>query len=76
MDVDDVDQHQVDNDGVDLDERLGSLDDPGCDVDEQDEDQSSDSDSDEGNEDSDEAENDEESDGDESEMEQLGFSEL
>jgi len=69
-----VDQHQVDNDGVDLDERLGSLDDPGCDVDEQDKDQSSNSD--EGNEDSDEAENDEESDGDESEMEQLGFSEL
>jgi hypothetical protein len=70
MDVDDVDRHQGDNDG----ERLGISDDPGSDVDEQDEDQGSDDE--ESNGDDDEEENDEEGDGDESETEQLGFSEL
>jgi hypothetical protein len=72
MDVDGVDGHQGDNYE---DERLGSSDDPGSDVDEQDEDQGSDYDE-ESNGDDDEEENDEEGDGDESETEQLGFSEL
>jgi hypothetical protein len=73
MDVDDVDRHQGDNNGFDQDERLGSSDDPGSDVAEQDEDQGSDDE--ESNRD-DEEENNEEGDGDESETEQLGFSEL
>ena len=84
MDVDGVDGHQGDNYE---DERLGSSDDPGSDMDEQDEDQGSDDE--ESNGDDDEEENDEEGDGDndneeteeegdgdESETERLGFSEL
>jgi len=69
MDVDDVDQPHRNDDGFDQDEILGSSDDPGSDVDEQDEDQGSDDE--ESNRD-----DDEEGDGDESETEQLGFSEL
>ncbi len=71
MDVDDIDRHQ----GADGIQGLGSLDDPGCITDEQDEDQCSDNQEVDGDGDS-EAENDEEGDGDESETEQLGFSEL
>jgi hypothetical protein len=69
MDVDDVDRHQGDNNGV---ERLWSSDDPGVDVDEQDEDQVSDSEA--SDRDNDGEENDEEDDGDESDTEHLGFS--
>jgi hypothetical protein len=73
MDVDDVDQHQGDNDGV---ERLGSSDDPGCNMsDEQELEEDEDQDSGSGS-DVDERENDEEVDGDESETEQLGYAEL
>ena len=74
MDVDDVDQPQGDDRGPGQDELLGSPDEPGSDVDEQDEDQGSDDE--ESNRDNDGEENDEEGDGDESETEQLGFSEL
>ena len=69
MDVDDVDQPHGDDDGFDQDEILRSSNDPGSDVDEQDEDQGSD------DEESDRDDN-EEGDGDKSETEQLGFSEL
>ena len=74
MDIDDVDQHQGNEDGVDQDESLGSSDDPGGDMDEKDEDQRSDNEESDG--DDDEEENDEEGDRDESETEQLGFSDL
>ena len=73
MDINDMDWHQGNN-GVDQDERLGGLDDSGCNMDEQDKDHSSDDE--EADRDNDDSENNEEGDGDESEMEQLGFSEL
>jgi hypothetical protein len=83
MDVDDIDPHQGD-DGI---EGLGSSDDPGCNIDEQDDDQCSDDEKVDGDDgeaendeegvgDDDEGEYDEEDDGDESETERLGFSEL
>ena len=74
MDINDVDRHQGNNNGVDQDDRLGGLDDSGCNMDEQDEDHSSDDE--EADRDDDDSENDEEGNGDKSKMEQLGFSEL
>ena len=93
MDIDDdIDQHQRNEVGVDQDERLGSLDDPGSDMDDRHEDQHSDNEENDGDNDeeeddgdndeeendgdNDEEENDEAGDGDESETDQLGFSEL
>jgi hypothetical protein len=76
MNVNEVDQPQGDDDGVDQDEGLGSLRDPSCNMDKQDKGQSSDNKVSDKDKEEEEDENDEESDRDESKTEQLGFSEL